>query len=154
MITSPLLIQNHTWMKKHILLLLVAVVTIGGCKKEKINNDQANTQQFQGKWKVTHAKITSLKNGQVIETEEEADGVLIFEFAGNALKLTENDQTNGDYLFSVEGDELVIKNNGEIIFFKYKFISGTQLELSQSETVTRNYITYEDKTTYVMSKSK
>lgn len=141
-------------MKKHILLLLVAVVTIGGCKKEKITNDEANSQQFQGKWKVTNVKITNLKNGQVVETEEEADGVLIFEFSGNALKLTENDEANGDYLFSVEGDELVIKNNGEIIFFKYNFISDTQLEISQSETITRNNITYEDKTTYVMSKSK
>ncbi|MDR6784346.1 hypothetical protein ABIE26_002265 [Pedobacter africanus] len=139
-------------MKKYILLLLVSIITVAGCKKDKLNNTKANTRQFQGKWKVTYTKNTSLKNGQVVETQEEPDGLMVFEFTGNTLTLNENGKITDNYLFDIEGDELVIRENGDAIFFKYKFASGTQLELSQSETVTQNNVTYEDKQTYVMIK--
>ena len=68
------------------------------------------------------------------------------------LTLNENGKITDNYLFDIEGDELVIRENGEAIFFRYNFAAGTQVERSQSETVTRNNVTYEDKQTYVMIK--
>ncbi|WP_147243672.1 hypothetical protein [Pedobacter miscanthi] len=140
-------------MKRYMLTVLVGLMVITSCKKEKLNENEASNQKLQGKWLVTNLKSTTLQNGKVVENEEKPDGKMIFEFSGNRLNLTEGNNVIGNYSYVIEANEIVLREDGsEAVFFKYNFDSDTQLSLKQSETVTQNNITYEESQTYVLTK--
>ncbi|WP_293305492.1 hypothetical protein [Pedobacter sp. UBA5917] len=140
-------------MKRYILTVLVGLLAITGCKKEKLNENELGNQKLQGKWLVTNLKRTTLKNGKVVESEEKPDGTVIFEFSGNRLSLTEGKDPSQSYSYTVEANEIVLRSDGnEAVFFRYSFNSDTQLSLTQSETVTQNNVTSEESQTYVMTK--
>ncbi|ARS38376.1 hypothetical protein CA265_01185 [Sphingobacteriaceae bacterium GW460-11-11-14-LB5] len=141
-------------MKLYILVLLVTVTALTGCKKDKVSDNDINNQKIQGKWDLVLTRSVTFNNGKKVEDEEKiASGTTIFEFAGNTLNYIEKSSSKQRYSFTIEGDEMIMRGdrNGAV-FFKFKFNSDTQLELSQRETETINNVTYEESFTYVMNK--
>lgn len=141
-------------MKHYILVFLVATTAFTGCKKGKISDNDLNNQKIQGKWDVISSRSVTFSNGKKVEDEEKfASGTTVFEFVGNTLNYIQKNGSKESYSFTIEGDEVIIREDGNsAIFFKLKFNSDTQLELSQSETETYNNVTYEESFTYVMNK--
>ena len=141
-------------MKHYILVFFVAITALTGCKKDKISDNDLNNQKIQGKWDVISSRSVTFNNGKKVENEEKfASGTTVFEFVGNILNYIRKNGSKESYSFTIEGDEVIIREDGNsAIFFKLKFNSDTQLELSQSETETDNNVTYEESFTYVMNK--
>jgi hypothetical protein len=132
----------------------VAITALIGCKKDKVSDNNIYNQKIQGKWDVILTRSVTFNNGKKVEDEEKIpSGTTIFEFVGNTLNYIQKNGSKESYTFTIEGDEVVVREDGNnAIFFRFKFNSDTQLELSQSETETNNNVTYEESFTYVMNK--
>lgn len=94
-------------MKLYILVLLVTVTALTGCKKDKVSDNDINNQKIQGKWDLVLTRSVTFNNGKKVEDEEKiASGTTIFEFAGNTLNYIEKSSSKQRYSFTIEGDEI------------------------------------------------
>jgi hypothetical protein len=104
-------------MKRYILTVLIGLLAFTGCKKEKLTENESGTQKLQGKWQVTHMRYIILKNGKVVEGEDKADGMQIFEFTGNRLTLTQRNNSSESYGYTLEANEIVLRSDGNGVRF-------------------------------------
>lgn len=88
--------------------LLLAVVTITGCKKD---DDEKAAENIIGKWYPTSSIETEYLNGKMISQETETDfdnGFTEFRSNGTAV-----DDDGDEYTYKITGSKLTMRENGD-----------------------------------------
>ena len=133
-------------MKKTLLICLIAVTAMFGCKK---NDDEKTVNKLLGQWKGLTEKETEYVNGQLLREEEPyayEENELMLEFREKQFEIFEYGKaTEEPYTYTVSGNKITYTEDGDTKVVTIKSQTDTNLVLVSEDTeVSGNGITYKE----------
>lgn len=142
-------------MKKILIICLVTLAGLAGCKKE--NQDKKNNRNLLGTWQVQKEVRIEYENNVEKDRDERIydDEVLQFIFQGEN-KLSIKNGTDGDnteeYTYTLNGDTLELREGDSITTLLLRFNGNRQMILSLEDIDVDGDITYKDVTEFTLDK--
>ncbi|WP_157263049.1 hypothetical protein [Pedobacter steynii] len=142
-------------MKKILIICLVTLAGLAGCKKE--NQDKKNNRNLLGTWQVQKQVRIEYENNVEKDRDERIydDEVLQFIFQGEN-KLSIKNGTDGDnteeYTYTLSGDTLELREGDSITTLLLRFNGNKQMILSLEDIDVDGDITYKNVTEFTLDK--
>ncbi|AOM80117.1 hypothetical protein BFS30_24920 [Pedobacter steynii] len=147
--------HNTYLMKKILIICLVTLAGLAGCKKE--NQDKKNNRNLLGTWQVQKQVRIEYENNVEKDRDERIydDEVLQFIFQGEN-KLSIKNGTDGDnteeYTYTLSGDTLELREGDSITTLLLRFNGNKQMILSLEDIDVDGDITYKNVTEFTLDK--
>jgi len=126
-----------------LLVLIVALFTITGCKKDKVN-EKENSNAIVGKWTATSIWEISYKNGKEVARDDDSQENLLIEFKSDGTGISQAEGESATFTYTIKDGQLLFKMEDEIDKYKITSLTNSELELHQEESETIAGIIYKD----------
>ncbi|WP_214227672.1 lipocalin family protein [Pedobacter sp. B4-66] len=129
-------------MKKFTLfILIVAIFTITGCKKDQ-ENDKENPNTIVARWIASSILEITYKNGKEIRRDNDTQNNLMVEFKSDGTGTSQRDDESANFTYTLKDGKLIFKTEGEFDEYKIKSLTNSELELYQEESETEDGMDY------------